>query len=420
MVDTADDAIRVLIVDDIAETRENIRKLLQFEPDIEVVDAAATGIEAIEIARGTDPDVVLMDINMPDMDGITATEALLKDVPYAQIIILSVQSDADYMRRAMLAGARDFIAKPPSGDELIATIRKLAKRAREQREHLARPLPLVMNDDTGMLVRTTGKLEGKVISVYSAKGGVGCSVIATNLAVGLNTTETPTVLVDAALQFGDVAVSLNLQTKFSFVDLAGRANELDAEIVEEVLLRHDSGLRVLAAPPRPEMADEIHAEEVRNVLQYLKGQYPYVVIDAGSNMDDITLAVMDASDMLVVVATPEIPAIKDARLLFDLLGVLDYPKERIFFVLNKMDRKSGITTEAVADNLKCTVDGVIPFEEKAVTLSINRGIPVLIGEKGKPAAKSMLDLIGSVRQRLVRSAAVREDAEEERPRLFSR
>lgn len=361
-----------------------------------------------------------MDINMPDMDGITATEALLKDVPYAQIIILSVQSDADYMRRAMLAGARDFIAKPPSGDELIATIRKLAKRAREQREHLARPLPLVMNDDTGMLVRTTGKLEGKVISVYSAKGGVGCSVIATNLAVGLNTTETPTVLVDAALQFGDVAVSLNLQTKFSFVDLAGRANELDAEIVEEVLLRHDSGLRVLAAPPRPEMADEIHAEEVRNVLQYLKGQYPYVVIDAGSNMDDITLAVMDASDMLVVVATPEIPAIKDARLLFDLLGVLDYPKERIFFVLNKMDRKSGITTEAVADNLKCTVDGVIPFEEKAVTLSINRGIPVLIGEKGKPAAKSMLDLIGSVRQRLVRSAAVREDAEEERPRLFSR
>ncbi|MBN2555326.1 MAG: response regulator [Anaerolineales bacterium] len=419
MVETADDAIRVLIVDDIAETRENIRKLLQFEPDIEVVDAASTGIEAIEIARETEPDVVLMDINMPDMDGITATEALLKDVPFAQIIILSVQSDADYMRRAMLAGARDFIPKPPSGDELIGTIRNLAVRAREQRQKLSRrSLPQVIDPGTGALV-ATGKLEGKVISVYSAKGGVGCSVIATNLAIGLNTSETPTVLVDAGLQFGDVAVSLNLQTKYSFVDLAARADELEQEIVDEILLRHESGLRVLAAPPRPEMADEIHAEQVRSVLQYLKRQFPYVVIDASSNMDDITLAVMDMSDMLIVVATPEIPAIKDARLLFDLLGVLEYPKERIFFVLNKMDRKSGITIEAVADNLKCTVDGVIPFEEKAITLSINRGIPVIIGEKGKPPAKSMLDLIGLVRQRLVRSTIIPEDNGEERPRLFS-
>jgi len=419
MVEAAEDAIRVLIVDDIAETRENIRKLLQFEPDIDVVDAARTGGEAIEIARSTEPDVVLMDINMPDMDGISATEAILRDVPFAQIIILSVQSEADYMRRAMLAGARDFIPKPPSGDELIGAIRNLAGRAREQREKMTRPLPQIVDPGTGALV-STGKLKGKVISVYSAKGGVGCSVIATNLALGLNTNETPTVLVDTALQFGDVAVFLNLQTKYSFVDLAARADELDDEIVDEILLRHESGLRVLAAPPRPEMADEINAEQVRNVIQYLKRQFAYVVIDSGSNMDDITLAVMDASEMLMAVATPEIPAIKDARLLFDLLGVLEYPKERLFFVLNKMDRKSGITPEAVADNLKCTVDGVIPFEEKAITVSINRGIPVLISEKGKPPAKSMLDLIGLVRQRLVQASASKEELEEERPRLFNR
>lgn len=419
MVDAAEDAIRVLIVDDIAETRENIRKLLQFEPDIEVVDAARTGGEAIEIARSTEPDVVLMDINMPDMDGISATEAILRDVPFAQIIILSVQSEADYMRRAMLAGARDFIPKPPSGDELIGAIRNLAGRARDQRAKMTRPLPQIVDPGTGALV-PTGKLQGKVISVYSAKGGVGCSVLATNLALGLNTNETPTVLVDAALQFGDVAVLLNLQTKYSFVDLAARADELDQEIVEEILLRHESGLRVLAAPPRPEMADEIHAEQVRSVIQYLKTQFAYVVVDTGSNMDDITLAVMDASEMLMAVAIPEIPAIKDARLLFDLLGVLEYPRERIFFVLNKMDRKSGITPEAVADNLKCKVDGVIPFEEKAITISINRGIPVLISEKGKPPAKSMLDLIGLVRQRLVQASSSKEELEEERPRLFNR
>ena len=103
MTDNAEVMIRVLIVDDIAETRENIRKLLQFESDVVVVGAARTGIEAIEMARETEPDVVIMDINMPDMDGITATEGLVRDVPFAQIVMLSVNNDADYVRRAMRA-----------------------------------------------------------------------------------------------------------------------------------------------------------------------------------------------------------------------------------------------------------------------------------------------------------------------------
>lgn len=418
MSENADDVIRVLIVDDIAETRENIRKLLQFEPDIEVVGAARTGHEAIEMARETEPDVVLMDINMPDMDGIAATETLKQDVRFAQIIILSVQSEADYLRRAMRAGASDFIAKPPSGDELIGAIRSLSGDAKRIKDEMARlegtgPLQMPRHDRIGP--------EGKILAVYSSKGGVGCTMLATNLAVGLDTTDTPTVLVDAALQFGDVAVSLNLQVKNSFVDLASRADELDADIVEDVLLQHECGLRVLAAPPRPEMADEVHAEQVRNVLEHLKQQFAYVIVDTSSTMDDITLTILDLADLLITVATPEIPAIKDARLLFDLLGVLEFPKEHIFFVLNKMDRKSGITSAAVAENLKYSVDGVIPVDERSVTTSVNRGIPLLLADKGQPSAKGILHLLGSVKQRLVEEVVLDdEEREVERPRLFSR
>ena len=417
MSENADDVIRVLIVDDIAETRENLRKLLQFEPDIEVVGAARTGQEAIELARETEPDVVLMDINMPDMDGITATEVLKRDVRFAQIIILSVQSESDYLRRAMRAGASDFIAKPPSGDELIGTIRSLAEDARRIKDEMARL------EGTGPLQPPPERIgpEGKILAVYSAKGGVGCTMIATNLAVGLDTADTPTVLVDAALQFGDVAVSLNLQVKNSFVDLASRAEELDADIVEDVLLQHECGLRVLAAPPRPEMADEVHAEQVRNVLEHLKQHFAYVIVDTSSTMDDITLTILDLADLLIAVATPEIPAIKDARLLFDLLGVLEFPKEHIFFVLNKMDRKSGITSAAITENLKYTVDGEIPVDERAVTTSVNRGVPLLLADKGQPSAKGILDLLGSIKQRLVEEVAVsNEEREPERPRLFSR
>src|SRR5512135_1095100 len=123
------DKIRVLIVDDVAETRENVRKLLTFEPDFEVVGAARSGREAIQMAEELNPDVVLMDINMPDMDGITATEAVRQRRPSAQIIILSVQNDPNYMRRAMLAGARDFLAKPPMADELISAVKRAGRMA---------------------------------------------------------------------------------------------------------------------------------------------------------------------------------------------------------------------------------------------------------------------------------------------------
>ncbi|MEA1979023.1 MAG: response regulator [Chloroflexota bacterium] len=421
MTDNAEEMIRVLIVDDIAETRENIRKLLQFESDVVVVGAARTGIEAIEMARETEPDVVIMDINMPDMDGITATEGLVRDVPFAQIVMLSVNNDADYVRRAMRAGARDFLAKPPSADELISTIRTLSVFAHEQKDKASQSLPSVVVQGPGGGHTGGQRPEGKVMVVYSAKGGVGCSMLATNIAVGLDTADTPTVLVDAALQFGDVAVSLNLQAKNSFIDLASRAEELDAEFVDEVLLRHSTGLRVLAAPPRPEVADEVTAGQVRNVIQFLKRNFAYVIVDTSSNMDDITLAVLDVADLLITIATPEIPSIKDTRLLFDLLGVLEFPKERIFFVLNKTDKRSGISSDAVSENLKCTVDAEIPLDERAITTSINRGSPLLLSDKGQPAAKSIFSILRNIKERvLVDVLDDEEEIEAERTGLFSR
>src|SRR5215212_5458478 len=125
--------IKVLIVDDIPETRENLKKLLAFESDVEVVGTASTGREGLELAQELTPDIILMDINMPDMDGITATEAITKAVPATSVIMMSVQSEADYLRRAMLAGARDFLTKPISGEELYSTIRSVHDRAKANR-----------------------------------------------------------------------------------------------------------------------------------------------------------------------------------------------------------------------------------------------------------------------------------------------
>ncbi len=420
MTDNSEDKIRLLIVDDHPPTRENIRKLLQFEQDIEVVGTARSGEEALEIAREVQPDVVLMDINMPGMDGISATEALLEDVPFAQIVILSVQNETDYMRRAMLAGARDFISKPPSADELITTIRTVSERAKETRKKLSSPVPQLESRGAAPGYGLAGRPEGKILTVYSAKGGVGCTTIATNLAIGLSSEETPVVLVDASLQFGDVAAFMNLQVKNSLADLASRVNELDDEIVREVLMKHETGLSVLAAPARPEMADEVQADQVRKILQYLRRHFAYVIVDTSSTIDDITLAVLDVTDVLLAVATPEIPAIKDARLLFDLLTALDFPTERLMFVLNRTDRRIGITAKMVSENLKHPVHGDIPIDERAMLLSVNKGVPLLLTDKTSPIAKAMLDLLTEVKEHVLAVEEEPEEEENERSRLFNR
>jgi len=423
MTEAAEESIRVLIVDDFAETRENIRKLLQFESDIVVVGAARSGQEAIEIASETKPDIIIMDINMEDMDGITATESILREVPFTQVIILSVQSEQDYMRRAMMAGARDFMVKPPSSEELIATIRRLAVFAHEKRKEFERPAaPVAADLPPGSAGHVPShRPTGKVLAFYSPKGGVGCTTIATNIALSLDTEDTPTVLVDGNLQFGDVSVFLNLQSKYSINDLTSRMEEIDTEILEDILLLHENGLRVLAAPPRPELADEVSADQIRTIIQFLRGHFAYVVVDTASSMDDTTLAILDTTDLLIAICTPDIPSIKDARHLFDLLHILEFPTQNVCFVVNKMDRKGGISAEAVGENLKREVEAVIPVDERVVTASINKGIPLIVSDRSSPQSRALMQLMGTIKQRLVSADEEQEDEEvRERPRLLGR
>src|SRR5687768_9236280 len=169
------DQIRVLIVDDIPETRDHLTKLLGFESDIDVVGSAASGAEAIALATSLTPDVVLMDINMPDMDGITATEQLGRAVPTASVVMMSVQGEADYLRRSMLAGAREFLVKPFSSDELTASIRQVHTREREKASRIAIATPAA----GGSSANGTGGGQdpGQVVAVFSPKGGVGRTTV---------------------------------------------------------------------------------------------------------------------------------------------------------------------------------------------------------------------------------------------------
>ena len=392
--------VRVLIVDDIAETRENVRKLLQFEADIEVAGVAKSGKEGIDLSQEYDPDVVLMDINMPDMDGISATEAILRKLPHAQVIILSVQGDQNYMRRAMLAGARDFLTKPPMADELISAIRRAGEMAQKERAKVvqARNVSVASAAPAGSGFSLT---QGKVITVYSPKGGTGCTTIAVNLALALHNEDTRATLVDGNFQYGDVAVFVNEQGKNTIVDIATRVEELDPDIVESVMINHAaSGVHILAAPSRPEYAEKVSGDQFSQLIDYLRQMYAYIVIDTTPILTDITLAAIDKSDVIVLVTTQDIPSIKNARLFLDLLQTIGIERERIVFTMNRFDKRIAITPERVGDNLKQHVAAVIPLDERVVVPAVNRGVPFILDNKTQPSARGILSLAESVRETL--------------------
>jgi|WetSurSiteA1Bulk_404760.scaffolds.fasta_scaffold00475_6 pilus assembly protein CpaE len=398
MVDT--EKIRVVIVDDIAETRENIRKLLQFEPDVEVVGVARTGREAIDISKDVKPDVLLMDINMPDMDGIAATEIIRKMVPFTQIIILSIQNDPNYMRRAMLAGARDFLTKPPTIDELNSAIRRAGAMARDERTKAPQTSGVQTTRVGGTRPSGIPGVGGRVITFYSPKGGAGCTTLATNLAVCLNNEDTSVLIIDANLQFGDVSVFLNEQGKNSILDLAPRADELDPDIINSVTLKHaQSGIRILAAPMKPEHADTISGEQLSKIIKFLREIYSYIIIDTASALTNITAGAIDNSDLLILLTTQDIPSIKNSRLFLDEIDALGFDRRRIIFVMNKFDKRIGITPEKVSENLKQEITSIIPYEERVI-VSVNRGIPFLLVDKSRPISRSILSLAEVVRQRI--------------------
>ena len=391
MASVASDKISVLVVDDIPEMRENIRKLLAFENDIEVVAVAGNGKDAIECARQYKPNVILMDINMPDMDGITAAELIVQAVPSAQVIMVSVQSEADYLRRAMLVGARDFVTKPFSADELISTIRRVHKTGLLRAQSAPQPGSMTPGGLPGPI---RPKKEGRVVAVFGTKGGIGTSMIAVNLAIGLSRNDHKVAVLDASLHFGDVGVLLNLQAARSIADIIQIIADLDADLIESMLTPHTSGIRALLAPGRPEMAELVTAEHLKAILAEMRGMFDFVVVDTTRSLKDDILAVLDMADRIVLLGTADIPSIKNARAFFEIADALSYTADKIVFVLNKVDRRNVISAKDIETHIKHPVAAQLPMDEATAVSSVNKGVPFVADPRARttPLAQAVLQL----------------------------
>ncbi len=388
------DQIRVLVVDDIPETRDHLTKLLGFEGDIDVVGSAASGREAIEMAARLRPDVVLMDINMPDMDGITATEQLTSTAPGTAVVMMSVQGEADYLRRSMLAGAREFLVKPFSSDELTASIRQVSSREREKQSRFGVPSPTGAGPTKG----TSHDTDGLVVAVFSPKGGVGRTTVAVNLAVAAATELGKKVVVmDGSFQFGDVGVLLNLNPKSkSIADLIPELEAGELDSIDTFVIDHTSGVRVLLAPPSPEMAEMITPAGVKKVVETLRRSHDLVVVDCTAFFNDTTLAILDAADVILTMLSLEITSIKNIRLFLEVAEQLGYESGKVRLVLNRADSTLGIRVADVEHSIGRKVDETIVSDGRSVVYALNRGIPFFISNREAQVSQDILRLARSV------------------------
>ena len=382
--------IKVLVVDDIAETRDHLGKLLSFEREIDVAGMATSGEEAVRMAMELRPDIILMDINMPGMDGIAASELITQRVPSSPIIMMSVHGETEDLKRAMLAGAREFLVKPFSSDELSTSIRRVNEKELARQAQLQTALASSVTSDGGAQSNVE---DHQVIAVFSPKGGAGRTTIAANLAIALmRETESRVCLVDANLQFGDIGVLLNLNPKNRSMLDAVEGGEPDPDIIESVVINHSTGIRVLLAPPAPEGADLVTAAFLRKMLDHLKATHDYVVVDLPAGLTDHSLGVMDLADQIVVVAALEITTIKNVRLFLEVADQLEYDRSKIRLVINRADTAQGIRIGDVEASIRRPIDGTVVSDGRLAVLAVNRGVPFVVSNPEGALSRDLFKL----------------------------
>jgi pilus assembly protein CpaE len=354
-----------------------------------VTGTAGSGEEAVQVAMELRPDIIVMDINMPGMDGIAAAEIISQRLPNSAIIMMSVHGEAEQLKKAMLAGAREFLVKPFSGDEFATSIKRAHERELTRREQLTASAGAHVPAVTG----AENSEDHQILAVFSPKGGAGRTTIATNLALAIQReTNQRVALVDANLQFGDVGVLLNLNPKNRSVMDAVEGGEPDRDIIESVMVDHSTGIRVLLAPPSPEGADLVTAAYLRKIIEMLKETHDWVIVDVPSGLNDHSLAVLDAADQIIVIAALEITTIKNVRLFLEVADQLDYERSKIRLVINRSDAAQGIRIGDVEASIRRPIDGSIVSDGRLAVLAVNRGVPFVVSHPESPLSRDVITL----------------------------
>ncbi|HEX8939623.1 MAG TPA: response regulator [Candidatus Limnocylindrales bacterium] len=373
-------AAKILVVDD----DPNVQRLLTYtlkQEGYEVV-VAADGAEGFRLWGAESPALILLDVMLPKLDGYQVASKIRGEEgtgAHVPIIMLTAEREVEQKVRGLRAGADDYLIKPFHPAELLARIKSLLARFAPRDALVGRP-PL-----------------GRILAFYGAKGGVGTTTIAINTAIALHRELGRKVcLVDGNLQFGDHRVFLDLGLdRKSIVDVV-TAPTIDLDLIKQVLVKHDSGIDLLLAPPSPETAELVTQDHMPVVLDQLRGLYDYTLVDIDKRLDEVNLRILDAADTIYVVMTADLSCLKNVRLVLETIGHLGYEKERVQLVLNRSNAFTGINVKNAEGALKRQIDHQVVNEYRGAISALNSGAPFMFTKADSIIGRSLLDFARAI------------------------
>jgi pilus assembly protein CpaE len=337
--------------------------------------------------RFTSPFLLVLGPSCALVPGVTGAEGMLARRSDVGAILIAENLSTEVFQRAMRSGVRDVLGAPVDTGQLNEAVRRVS-------QSLVGSAPAgAVGTISPTIPEDEPNVGGRVITVFSTKGGAGKSVLATNLGVILaQRADGPVALVDADLQFGDIAVMLKLAPQHTIVDAVGSFDRLDVGFLESLLATHQpSGLKVLPAPLEPAFADQIGAEQMNAIIRLLRTFCSYVVVDTPAYFNDVVLGLIEESDDVLLVAGMDIPNIKNVKIGLQTLRLLNTPMNKIHLILNRANSKVKLEVSEVERTLQVKADALIP-SDIVVPQSVNKGTPVVIDAPRSAIAKSLEQL----------------------------
>ncbi|MCU1345244.1 MAG: hypothetical protein JWL70_1510 [Acidimicrobiia bacterium] len=340
----------------------------------------------------TEAAIVLLGPSMADTIGLSSVERLARLYPQTASILVVETLTTEVLQRALRAGVKDVLTAPVDPHQLHQSVDRI----------LATLVPTVPKLDATAVPREGGR----VVTVFSTKGGAGKSVIAANVAVLLaKRCDAPVVLIDADLQFGDIAVMLKLAPQHTIVDAVNAAEKLDATLMDTILVRHEpSGLLVLPAPLEPAFADQVGSAQMQRIVDMLRKQAAYIVVDTPAYFNDVVLGLLENSDDVLLVAGMDIPNIKNVKIGLQTLRLLNIPLSKLKLILNRANSKVKLDVSEVERTLGIKADVLVP-SDILVPQCVNKGVAVVLDAPRSGVAKSMEELADLVQVQPAKDAS---------------
>ena len=366
---------RVLIVDEDIEGRGDLQRRL-VRSQFVVAGASGYGAQALSLASETTPEAVLIGVEEPLARALQTIEALCGVLSHVPVIAYSSRTDAETARRAVLAGARDYLTKPFKPGQPGQSILEQLER-RQARE----------GGQPGQRAAS-----GIVITVYGAKGGIGKTTVAANLATALAQEGGGSVaLADMDTQFGDVAIMMDIPVEKTIVDLARRADEIDRELVGDYLVHHSSNVRILPAPFEPSQWRAVTPDQMGKIIAVLAQTHDFVVLDTASSFNDVVAVALDKANVVLLVTSMDISSIKNTLVVLKLLASSSFPQDKVKLTINHANATNTVKEEDVKNILRQEIFWRIPYDE-SVGASVQLGKPVVVAKPGARVSRSILDL----------------------------